>query len=92
MTRPIPENPSRDRQGAVSSKISASSAKPTRSHGSSTLQEDDIPLAYLITWARHCSTKYLWKQEAVEAAVHYVLHEQGESMAVFSRLQKQATP
>ena len=34
-------------------------------------------------WARHGSTRYLWKQEDMEAAVHYVVHEQGEAMEVF---------
>jgi REP element-mobilizing transposase RayT len=34
-------------------------------------------------WARHGSTRYLWKPEHVEAAIHYVVHEQGEPMAVF---------
>jgi REP element-mobilizing transposase RayT len=36
-------------------------------------------------WARHGSTRYLWTADAVNAAVHYVLCEQGEPMAVFSR-------
>ena len=35
------------------------------------------------TWARHGSTKYLWNRSAVSAAVNYVVHEQGEQMAVF---------
>jgi REP element-mobilizing transposase RayT len=34
-------------------------------------------------WTRHGSNPYLWKPRDVEAAVHYVLHEQGEPMAVF---------
>ena len=34
-------------------------------------------------WTRHGSTKYLWKHEAVERAVAYVVEEQGEPMAVF---------
>jgi adenine-specific DNA methylase len=34
-------------------------------------------------WARHSSTPYIWKQKGVEAAVHCVLDEQGEPMAVF---------
>ena len=36
-------------------------------------------------WTRHGSTPYLWKPREVEAAVHYVVHEQGEPMAVFDR-------
>ena len=34
-------------------------------------------------WARHGSTHYLWRKEEVTAAVHYVLCQQGEPMAVF---------
>lgn len=34
-------------------------------------------------WTRHGSTRYLWKSEQVYAAVQYVVHEQGEPMAVW---------
>ncbi len=34
-------------------------------------------------WSRHGSTRYLWNSDAVEARVHYTLHEQGEIMAAF---------
>jgi REP element-mobilizing transposase RayT len=33
-------------------------------------------------WGRHGSTRYLWTREAVEAAIHYVVCEQGEGRAV----------
>jgi REP element-mobilizing transposase RayT len=33
-------------------------------------------------WARHGSTRYLWAREAISAAIHYVVREQGEAMAV----------
>jgi REP element-mobilizing transposase RayT len=36
-------------------------------------------------WARHGSMRYLWKPEEVEAAIQYVVHEQGEPMAVFEQ-------
>ncbi len=36
-------------------------------------------------WARHGSTRYLWKPEQVEAAIQYVVQEQGEPMAVFEQ-------
>jgi REP element-mobilizing transposase RayT len=36
-------------------------------------------------WSRHGSTKYLWEPEDVEAAIEYVLHEQGEPIAVFQK-------
>ena len=35
-------------------------------------------------WARHGSTRRLWNQEQVNHAIHYVLHEQGEPMAVYA--------
>ena len=34
-------------------------------------------------WARHGSTRWLWKDEDVRAAICYVVEEQGEPMAVF---------
>ena len=34
-------------------------------------------------WARHGSTRWLWKRENVSAAIRYVIDEQGDAMAVF---------
>ena len=34
-------------------------------------------------WARHGSTRFLWKPEHVSAAIQYVLDEQGDAMSVF---------
>ena len=34
-------------------------------------------------WTRHGSTRYLWNVESVEAAIKYVIEEQGEPMTVF---------
>ena len=34
-------------------------------------------------WARHGSTRWLWKPENVSAAIRYVVDEQGAPMAVF---------
>ena len=34
-------------------------------------------------WARHGSTRWLWKPENVSAAIRYVVDGQGEPMAVF---------
>ena len=42
-------------------------------------------------WARHGSTRYLWTEEGVRQAIRYVLHGQGEPMAVFPAL-RQAAP
>jgi REP element-mobilizing transposase RayT len=36
-------------------------------------------------WARHGSTRWLWKPGNVSAAIRYVVDEQGERMAVFER-------
>jgi REP element-mobilizing transposase RayT/type II secretory pathway pseudopilin PulG len=35
-------------------------------------------------WVRHGSTRYLWDQKDLEGAIHYVLHEQGETMATYA--------
>ena len=35
-------------------------------------------------WARHGSTRWLWKDQDVQEAVRYVVEEQGDPMAVFS--------
>ncbi|HEX9744004.1 MAG TPA: transposase [bacterium] len=34
-------------------------------------------------WARHGSTKYLWDEDAVEAAVEYVMRHQGTPMSMY---------
>ncbi len=34
-------------------------------------------------WARHGSTRWLWKRDDVTAAIRYVVDEQGDPMAVF---------
>ena len=34
-------------------------------------------------WARHGSTRWLWKAEHVSAAIRYVVDEQGKAMAIF---------
>jgi REP element-mobilizing transposase RayT len=34
-------------------------------------------------WARHGSTRYLWNEEQLRAAINYVVREQGEPMAVY---------
>jgi REP element-mobilizing transposase RayT len=35
-------------------------------------------------WARHGSTRWLWKDEDVREAIRYVVEEQGEPMAIFA--------
>ena len=34
-------------------------------------------------WARHGSTRWLWKPQHVSAAIEYVIAEQGDAMSVF---------
>jgi REP element-mobilizing transposase RayT len=34
-------------------------------------------------WARHGSTRYLWTDVAIRAAIDYVVHQEGEPMPVF---------
>lgn len=34
-------------------------------------------------WARHGSTRYLWKPQHVSAAIEYVVAKQGDAMSVF---------
>jgi REP element-mobilizing transposase RayT len=36
-------------------------------------------------WARHGSTRWLWKEHDVSAAVQYVIEQQGEPMSLFQR-------
>jgi len=36
-------------------------------------------------WSRHGSTMYLWTEEHVNAAVHYVLNRQGDDLIEFDR-------
>ena len=37
-------------------------------------------------WARHCSTRYLWKPSSVEAAIHYCLYFQGDEFPSFDEV------
>ena len=34
-------------------------------------------------WARHGSTRWLWKDQDVQEAIRYVAEQQGEPMALF---------
>jgi REP element-mobilizing transposase RayT len=36
-------------------------------------------------WSRHGSTRYTWEPADLEAAIKYVLYEQGEPIAVFQK-------
>jgi len=39
-------------------------------------------------WARHGSTRWLWKPDTVSAAIRYVVDQQGSAMAVFEATQR----
>ena len=37
-------------------------------------------------WSRHASTRYLWKESSITAAVEYVLYDQGDDFPDFEEL------
>jgi REP element-mobilizing transposase RayT len=57
-----------------------------KSYCSRKLNQSQIESAQTKRWARHGSTRYLWKTENVESAIHYVVYEQGAPMAVYENL------
>jgi hypothetical protein len=42
------------------------------------LQQAELISASTKLWARHGSTRYLWKERQVEKAMNYVLYGQGD--------------
>lgn len=54
-----------------------------KAYASRRLNDQGIDTPQRKRWTRHGSTRYLWQPEHVEAAIQYVVHEQGEPMAVF---------
>jgi REP element-mobilizing transposase RayT len=54
-----------------------------KSYASRHLNRMGLDQAARKRWARHGSTRWLWKAEHVSAAVRYVVDEQGERMSVF---------
>jgi len=54
-----------------------------KSYASRALNRAALDTADRKRWARHGSTRYIWKPEEVGRAIHYVVREQGESMAVW---------
>jgi hypothetical protein len=43
-------------------------------------------------WAHHGSTRYLWDNEQVDAAVDYVIHRQGRPMALYINPDRRTQP
>src|ERR1700683_2917807 len=54
-----------------------------KAYSSRALNESELDDSDRRRWARHGSTRYFWTGDAVRAAIHYVVSEQGEPMAVF---------
>jgi REP element-mobilizing transposase RayT len=54
-----------------------------KAYSSRALNESELDDPDRRRWARHGSTRYLWTGDAVRAAIHYVVSEQGEPMEVF---------
>ncbi len=54
-----------------------------KAYASRRLNESELDNDRLKRWTRHGSTRYLWKEEDVEATIQYVIHEQGDPMAIF---------
>jgi REP element-mobilizing transposase RayT len=53
-----------------------------KSYASRCLNKLGLETADRKRWARHGSTRWLWKRESVSAAIRYVVEGQGEPMAV----------
>jgi REP element-mobilizing transposase RayT len=54
-----------------------------KAYSSLALNESELDGPDRRRWARHGSTRYLSTGDAVSAAIHYVVSEQGEPMDVF---------
>lgn len=54
-----------------------------KSYASRHLNKANLDGDRVSRWARHGSTRYLWKEAEVEAAIQYVVNEQGLPMSVF---------
>ena len=53
-----------------------------KSYASRHLNKSNLDGDRVNRWARHGSTRYLWKEAEVEAAIQYVVNEQGLPMSV----------
>jgi REP element-mobilizing transposase RayT len=64
-------------------------AKPERvmndikSYASRCLNQAGLDEKFRKRWARHGSTRWLWRREHVSTAIRYIAKEQGQPMAVF---------
>ena len=51
-----------------------------KAHATRGLRTAELLPANVKPWARHGSTRYLWKPRHVEIAINYVINEQGEEL------------
>ncbi|MEQ1764636.1 MAG: transposase [Pyrinomonadaceae bacterium] len=51
-----------------------------KSYATRRLRSEDLVSVDAKVWSRHGSTRYLWKDRSVNAAIEYVLHGQGEDV------------
>jgi REP element-mobilizing transposase RayT len=56
-----------------------------KSYSSRALNDQAVDGQSRRRWARHGSTRYPWTEDAVRAAIQYVVREQGEPMALFEK-------
>jgi hypothetical protein len=61
-----------------------------KSYASRRLNESKLDSNRLKRWTRHGSTRYLWKEEDVEVTIQYVIHEQGDPMAIFENKSRES--
>lgn len=54
-----------------------------KSYASRSLNRLQVEESARIRWAEHGSTRWLWKAQHVNAAIRYVIDDQGPPMAVF---------
>jgi REP element-mobilizing transposase RayT len=54
-----------------------------KAYSSRRLNESKLDNQRMNRWTRHGSTRYLWREEDIEATIQYVVYEQGSPMAVF---------
>jgi REP element-mobilizing transposase RayT len=58
-----------------------------KSHSSVCLNRLRLDDPHRKRWARHGSTRWLWKPRSVSTAIRYVVDEQGDPMAVFEAIE-----
>jgi len=57
-----------------------------KSYASRALNDAALDEPSIRRWTRHGSTRHLWKDSEVEAAIDYVVRRQGKAMTVFEKV------